>query len=426
MDRRQAIASLGSFAVAGMAALGHGTAMAAPRRKGFLWGAASAAYQVEGNNTNTDLWLLEGLPGTPFAERSADACDHYHRFDDDIALLARLGLNSYRFSIEWARVEPEEGLFSPAMLAHYGRMLDSCRRHGVTPVVTLHHFSSPRWFAAKGGFENADAPALFTRYARTVVEALGDRIGWLCTINEANLSFAPNPAVRETAARATGVATFSTFLFSNVARSKPIVRQCRAAARDAIKQLRPDLPVGYTLAMDDFQDAPGTQARAARWRSGMYDVWLKAAQADDFLGVQTYTRTVIGDRGPITLPAETLRTQVGQEYYPEALGGAVRYAAAIAGVPIIVTENGVATEDDALRVRYIDGAIGSLRAAMREGVDVRGYIHWSLLDNFEWLFGYGPKFGLVAVDRATQTRTIKPSARHLGKWARSHPVLRQD
>ncbi len=410
--------SFGGAAVAGSIAF-KSYAEVMPRKEGFLWGAATAAYQVEGNNTNSDLWLIEGLPATPFKERSGDACDHYHRYDDDIAMLSRLGLNTYRFSIEWARIEPDEGLFSPAILAHYGRMLESCRRHGVTPIVTLHHFSSPRWFSAKGGFENPDAPKLFARYAKIVTEALGDQIGFLCTINEANLSFAPNQAVLEEAARSTGVDKFSTFLFSNVARSKPIVRACHAAAREAVKAIRPALPVGYTLAMDDFQDALGTQGRAARLRSAMYDVWLNEAKSDDFLGVQTYTRTIVGERGPVVLAPDALRTQIGQEYYPEALGGAVRYAASTAGVPIIVTENGVATDDDELRVRYIDGALASLRAAMRDGVDVRGYVYWSLLDNFEWLFGYGAKFGLIAVDRSSQRRALKPSAKHLGKIART-------
>lgn len=388
--------------------------------KDFLWGAATSAYQVEGNNTSSDIWLLEALPNSPFREKSGDACDHYHLFDQDIALLAKLGLNSYRFGIEWARIEPEEGMFSVAALAHYGRMLDSCRRHGVTSVVTLHHFSSPRWFAAKGGFENSDAPMFFARYARRVIETFGEKIGWLCTINEANLSFGPGKRALAGAAAAINAPRFSTFLFSDESRSKPIVRECHAAARAEIKAVRPSLPVGYTLAMDDVQDAPGMEGNAAERRSEMFDVWLSQAKDDDFLGVQNYTRSVFGSRGRLPAPPGALLSQVGQEFYPGALGGAVRYAAATSGVPILVTENGIGIEDDAVRVRYIDEALHSLKAAIDDGVDVRGYIHWSLLDNFEWLFGYRPKFGLVAVDRNTQKRTVKPSAKHLGKIARTN------
>ncbi|WP_097093787.1 glycoside hydrolase family 1 protein [Novosphingobium sp. Chol11] len=392
--------------------------MSQRRKPGFLWGAATAAHQVEGNNINSDIWLLEALPGTPFKERSGDACDHFSRYDDDIALLAKLGLNTYRFSIEWARVEPDEGLFSAAMLAHYGRVLDSCRRHGVVPMVTLHHFTSPRWFAAKGGFENPEAPGLFARYARRVVEAVGDRIDWLCTINEANLTFAPVPSLLKAAAQATGSDTFSTFLFSNLSKSKPIVRDCHAAARAAIKDVRRDLPVGYTLAIDDIQDAPGVSGRAARLNSALYDVWLTAAREDDFIGVQNYSRKVLGDRG-FVMPQTGALGPEGKDFYPASLGGAVRYAASVAKVPVVVTENGIGTADDTIRVRHMDGALASLRNAIKDGVEVRGYIHWSFLDNFEWLSGYGEQFGLVAVDRASQQRIVKPSARYLGKVARA-------
>jgi beta-glucosidase len=302
------------------------------------------------------------------------------------------------------------------MLAHYGRVLDSCRHHRVTPMVTLHHFTSPRWFASRGGFENIDAPKLFARYARRVMESLGDRIDWICTINEANLSFAP--AMLKAAAQATGSSTFSTFLFSNYGKSKPIVRECHAAAREAIKAVRSDVPVGYTLAMDDVQDAPGSTGRADRTRSGMYDVWLKAAQSDDFIGVQNYHRKLIGDKG--FLPTGESKNVPGSpDFYPASLGGAVRYAASVAKVPVVVTENGIGTSDDAARIVHLKGALASLREAIKDGVDVRGYIHWSLLDNFEWLSGYGEQFGLVAVDRTTQKRLIKPSARYLGKIAKS-------
>lgn len=417
IDRRQALGLLP--AVAALASIPV-VARTLPRTKGrkFLWGAATAAHQVEGNNSNSDIWLLEGLEGSPFKDRSGDACDHYALFDNDIAMLAKLGLNTYRFSLEWARIEPDEGLFSNAMLAHYERVIDSCRRHGVIPMVTLHHFTSPRWFAAKGGFENSDAPILFARYARQVMEALGNSIDWLCTINEANLSFAPAPALLKAAGEATGSSNFSTFLFSNYGKSKPIVRECHAAARKAIKGVRSDISVGDTLAMDDIQDAPGVTGRADRVRSGMYDLWLKAAQSDDFVGVQNYHRKLVGEKG--FLPTDpNANVPGGPGFYPASLGGAVRYAASVAKVPVVVTENGMGTSDDAARLLHLKGALASLREAMQDGVDVRGYIHWSLLDNFEWLSGYGEQYGLIAVDRATQKRVIKPSAKYLGSVARS-------
>ena len=130
---------------------------------GFLWGTATAAHQVEGNTVNSDNWLMEHMPGTIFTEPSGDACDHYHRYPDDIALLAELGFNLYRFSIEWARVEPEDGEFSVAELDHYRRMLATCHEHHITPLVTFHHFTSPRWIAAQGGWEAETTPAKFAR-----------------------------------------------------------------------------------------------------------------------------------------------------------------------------------------------------------------------------------------------------------------------
>ena len=325
ISRRTAIMTAAASAAA-LASRSHAAAAREARRfpRNFLWGSATAAHQVEGNNVNSDIWLLEGLPGSPFLERSGDACDSLHLYDQDIALVASLGLDTYRFGIEWARVEPVKGFFSPAMIAHYGRMLDSCRRHGLTTVITLQHFTVPTWFAALGGFENHEAPALFARYAARIVRDLGDRIDWICTINEANLSFGPAVELRHAAAEAVATPYFSSFLFSDAAKSKPILREAHAAARTAIKAIRPSMPVGYTLAMDDIQDAPGAFGQGSRARSDQYDVWLEAARADDFVGVQTYTRTVVGAGGRLPPPPGALRTQVGQEYYPQALGGAVR------------------------------------------------------------------------------------------------------
>lgn len=191
---------------------------------GFLWGTASAAHQVEGGNVNSDCWVLEHVPNTPWVEPSGDACDHYHRYEADIALIAELGLTVYRFSIEWARIEPEEGEFSLAALDHYRRMLETCRAHGLTPIVTYHHFTSPRWFAARGGWEVMENAARFARYCARATERLGDLIGAACTLNEPNLGpllqalgywpaddeIAAAP-YRAAAARAVGAETFGSF-----------------------------------------------------------------------------------------------------------------------------------------------------------------------------------------------------------------------
>jgi len=397
--------------------------------KGFLWGTATAAHQVEGNNRNSDWWLLETVPGTIVKEPSGTACDHYRLYPRDIARIAGLGLGSYRFSVEWARIEPTPGQYDRVALDHYRDMLSACRQHGLHTVVTLHHFTSPLWFAAQGGFENRNAIGAFTRYAEAVVQHCGDLIDTLCTFNEANLSFrdfVPLPVLKpmlDGAQAATKSPHWRSFLFDDVAISKPIVRQCHVSARRAIKAIRPKLPVGLTLAMSDVQDAPGAPGAGAAERSRRYDVWLEGARDDDFVGVQNYTRERIGTAGPIAPPAGSLLTQLNQEYYPAGLAGAVRYASHMTARPILVTENGIGIDDDRVRARYIPEALAGLHKCIADEIDVRGYWHWSAMDNFEWLFGYGPKFGLMTVDRETQVRTAKPSAAVLSAIAKANAII---
>jgi beta-glucosidase len=236
---------------------------------------------------------------------SGDACDHYHRFESDIRLLASLGLNTYRFSIEWARIEPREGEFSRAELDHYRAVLTACRAAGLNTVVTLFHFTAPMWVARKGGFTNPGVVPLFARYAAKVVEYCGDLIDYVSTINEANLSFVdfvPPGAAQSTlaaAARASGSERFGMFLFDDVKVSKPIVRQAHIAARSAIRKVRQALPVGLTLAIDDLQDAPGSSGHAAAARAERYGIWLETAREDDYIGVQNYTRQLIGPQGVV-------------------------------------------------------------------------------------------------------------------------------
>jgi beta-glucosidase len=153
----------------------------------FLWGAATAGHQVEGGNVNADLWPMEWVPESTFNEPSGDACDHYHRYPEDIAALAELGFNAYRFSVEWSRIEPEPGFYSRAALDHYKRMIESCVNQGVTPVVTYNHFTVPCWMAGRGGWGAADAPQRFAAYAARVTEHVGDLLSWVCTLNEPNL-----------------------------------------------------------------------------------------------------------------------------------------------------------------------------------------------------------------------------------------------
>lgn len=400
----------------------------------FLWGTATAAHQVEGNNTNSDFWVAEHLPATIFTEPSGDAIDHYHRYLTDIAQLAELGFNSYRFSIEWARVEPEEGYFSAAAINHYRRMLEACHANNLRPVVTFHHFTSPRWLIAQGGWTNPATAEKFARYCGHVTEKLGEFMEVACTINEANIprmvgllwtakeDQEKQAAFYQAAAATFGVTpdNFAPFMFASSEQGRDVILDAHRQAAAAIKAARPELPVGMTLALSDMQAVPGGEAARDQFRHELQDVFLAATRNDDFLGVQTYSRERYGPEGPLP-PEEGIElTQMGYEFWPQAVEATLRYAAQQAGVPLIVTENGIGTADDTRRVAYYRRAIAGVVNCLQDGLDVRGYYAWSAYDNFEWMLGYRPTFGIIAVDRATQERSVKSSARWLGELAQTN------
>ena len=379
---------------------------------GFLWGTATAAHQVEGGNWNNDWWAWEHRVGTNCAEPSGDACDHYHRYRDDIAQLAALGFGAYRFSLEWSRIEPEEGEFSPAALDHYLRVGEACREHGLEPIVTFHHFTTPRWLAARGGWADPGTAGRFARYCARSARHLSSVLGRVCTINEPNvvatLGYKTGefpPGERDPARR---LAVNEVFVAAH------------REATGAIKSAVPAARVGLTLSMRDFQPHGGGEAALVALREPMQDVFLEACRGDDFVGVQTYTRVRVGPAGPLPPEPGVELTAMGYEFWPEALGATIRRAWAVTGgVPVLVTENGVATDDDERRIAFIGRALAGVLAAIADGVTVEGYLYWSALDNFEWQFGYGPRFGLIAVDRASQRRSVKPSGRWLGEVARA-------
>ncbi len=399
--------------------------------KDFMWGAATAAHQVEGNNINTESWVLEHLPETIYAEPSGDAIDHYHRYPTDIALLAQLGFNSYRFSMEWARIEPEEGEFSYAELEHYRRMLATCHEHGIKPVLTFHHFTSPRWLMRDGGWLDKKTPERFARYCERASKHLGDLISAACTVNEPNLpmllakmlpfNFQETP-FWNSAAQAFGVSPDRLGLFQFVARPqmREIIFAAHRRAFDALHSGPGNFPVGLTLALVDIQAAEGGEGKASEFRKDIADDYLEQLHADDFVGVQTYARMLIGPDGIIPPGENVEKNQMGEEFYPEAIGGTIRHAARVTGIPIIVTENGFSTTDDSRRLEYFQRALRSVASCLEAGIDVRGYICWSAFDNFEWNSGYTPKFGIIEVDRKTQQRTPKPSAYWLGSVARNN------
>ncbi|MFF1360640.1 glycoside hydrolase family 1 protein [Streptomyces sp. NPDC058297] len=382
---------------------------------GFLWGASTSAHQIEGGNTNSDWWQFEHMQ-TPFIkEPSGDACDSYHRWREDMDLLSELGFTDYRFSVEWARIEPAPGEFSQAAIAHYRRMVEGARERGLRPLVTLHHFTAPRWFTERGGWAAGGSDDLFSRYLTAAAPVYATGVEHACTINEPNM-VAVMAAVQR--AHLSGEPLPTTGMpRPDGATSEALIR-AHARAVETVKSCAPHVRTGWSVANQAYQPLPGAEEAAAPVRRQWEDVFLEAARGDDWLGVQAYTRTRIGPDGVLPVPEDAERTLSGWEFYPQALGQAVRDSAALApGVPLIVTENGIATADDARRVQYTSQALESLISAMDDGIDVRGYFHWSALDNYEW-GRYAPTFGLIAVDRETFTRTPKPSAAWLGAMGR--------
>lgn len=427
--------------------------------KDFLTGAATAAHQVEGNNIHSDYWAMEHMAHSTFNEPSFNAVDHYHRYEEDIRLLAQAGLSAYRFSIEWARIEPEEGKFDEAEIAHYRDVLECCHANRITPVVTMMHFTSPVWVIRNGGWESERTVAAFARYCGYVAERLGGLMNYVVTINEANMGlqvaaiaerYKRQMMAKMSQMQAQGLEgtaqigmNFNTmmenmqlqkqenkdvfgteepqnFVSGRTAEGDILVMRAHQAAKEAMKAVKPELQIGLSLSLHDIQAAEGGEERALREWNEEFSHYVPYLLDDDFFGLQNYTRSVIGADGIRPVPQGAEITQMDYEFYPEALEHVIRrvsgeFAANGKEMPIMVTENGIATEDDTRRVAFIERALDGVASCVRSGLPVIGYMYWSLLDNFEWQKGFSMKFGLIAVDRTTQERTPKPSLEFLGK-----------
>ena len=405
-----------------------------PAPKDFLWGTAISAHQSEGNNINSDSWLRENVKPTLYKDRSGDACDSYHRYAEDIQIAAKLGFNCYRLGIEWARIEPNDGFFSNAELDHYAKVLETCRAHGLKPVVTFNHFTTPLWFAERGCFDVPDSPDLFARFCRKAAEHLGGLMHMCTTFNEANVGLlipffgnvdkmrAAVAATNAACAQATGSPKFSGLVWGNSAITTPMLQEAHRKGYDAIKSVRPDLPVGLSLTTQDIQSV-GDPSLVGVYQDKLYGDWVNVAKTHaDFMGVQTYTRFRVDANGLVPPPAGAEMTDAGYEFYPPALANTIRWAHAAIGKPIYVTESGIATDDDTRRIAFIDQALDGVRACIDEGIPVHSYLYWSLIDNFEWTSGYSKHFGLVGVDLQTFKRTLKPSAMHLGAIAKANRI----
>lgn len=390
-------------------------------RDDFIWGAATAAHQIEGGNTNSDFWAVEHSGHSHFTEPSGDACDSYHRYPTDIRLLAEAGLKAYRFSIEWARIEPAQGEFSRAQLLHYRAMIDCCHEHDVLPIVTLHHFTNPRWFAEGGGLRRPDAVERFAAYVDYVSQILAD-VEWVVTINEPNIAalFADMHAIGEPAGTEDAEQDPISLQMALAGGPDPALAPILAAQHHAARgvlRAKTRAKVGWAVATQAFMPTEGNEAK---WQE-VFDAWegvfFDATDGDDFIGIQSYTSQPVDANGPVPHPPHPDNTLAGWAYRPDALAINLRRVWELKGLPLLVTENGIATADDERRIAYVSGALSGLKDAVADGVDVLGYCYWSLLDNYEW-GSYGPTFGLIEIDRHGDfARTPKPSLAWLGSVA---------
>lgn len=398
---------------------------------GFYWGTATSSHQVEGNNTNNDWWAFEQVEGNvKDGTTSGIACDHYNRFDEDFKMSKEFGHNAHRFSIEWSRIEPEEGHFDEKEVDHYRRVLESLHKHELTPFVTLHHFTHPQWFADMGGWTNDRAPELLGRYSGYMAKVLGDAVPFWLTINEPPvlpaLSYIQGehpPGKRDM--------PLAMAAMRNILKSL-------ATMHNAVREHAPHSPkigpvINMTYAMpasESEEDKRAAQAYDQYWNGFWLDGFktgimgppagngeeipgLKGAW--DIMGLNYYSRAVVAyQRGPTGLrqlapPEGSECSTMGWQVYPEGF-----YQCMVRlkqyGIPVYVTENGIGTDDDEQRISYLVRHLYQVKRAIDEGTDVRSYLHWCQQDNFEWAEGFRQKFGLFGTEEGTLNRIPKESA----------------
>ena len=400
--------------------------------EGFYWGTATSSHQIEGNNTKNQWWAWEQEGGhIEDGTVSGIACDHYNRFDEDFALAQEFGHNAHRFSIEWSRIEPEEGVWDEKEVDHYRKVLESLQRHSLVPFVTLQHFTNPVWFEEMGGWTSERAPELLARYAGYMAKALGDAVPFWLTINE--------PPVLPAAQYIAGVFPPQKRDMGLARLAARHILMSLGTMHNAIRENTPHNPkIGPVINMmyvmpasDSEEDKAAAKALDqywnAFWLDGMRDGVIGAPWGDaeevpglkgawDIVGLNYYSRSLAGagsSRGlgvrQVPPPEGAETSTMGWEVYPEGFYQCITRLKQY-GIPVYITENGIGTDDDEQRISYLVRHFNEVRRALDEGVDVRSYMHWCQQDNFEWARGYAQKFGLFGTEEGTLNRIPKPSA----------------
>lgn len=409
--------------------------------EGFNWCVATAAHQIEGYNEHSDWWLWEEIPGNvKNGEHSGAACDHWNRLEEDTALLRDLGVRQYRFSVEWAKIEPREGEFDEAALEHYEREVALLIESGIDPLVTLHHFTMPQWLRAKGGWEWEGAPAAFERYAALVYRRLGPHVRDWVSINEPMVHVVGGYLAGLTPPGKTDVNELAVAVLGMLRSHARAYRVMHEMAAEAGREIR----VGFAHHLRVFTAAHALNPldqfgakmldRAFNWsfidaiETGRFRVHIpfvinvderieNLAGTQDFLGINYYTRDLVrmNFEPPLYMSIEVNRdarlTDLEWEIYPEGFEKVLRRAhRRYPRYPIIITENGLADSRDAMRIDFLKSHLAVLSGLIDEGVPIEGYCHWSFMDNFEWIEGFEPRFGLYEVDYSTFERRPRPSA----------------
>lgn len=380
--------------------------------KDFLWGAATSAHQVEGNNHN-DWTEWEKLGRVERGEQSGLAAGHYSRYAEDFSLAKELGHNAHRLSLEWSRIEPRPGFIDPEAIAHYRSVLLELHRLGIEPLVTLWHFTNPLWIAQHGGWRNRETVDCYGRYVMAVVRELGDLVKYWITVNE--------PTVYSSFAHLLGYWPPEQ---KNPLAAWGVIRNFVEAHRlgyQIIHRHLPDAKVGVANNLSDFVPsrknnfADQTLTSLSRYWHNQW--WLDQTYVDqDFIGLNYYfhhpLKFQLTNLPNLVQPhpdPDKPKSDLGWEIYPAGLGNVLAFLKKY-NRPIIITENGLADAADTQRANFIRGHVAEIEKSLQAGIRIDGYFHWSLLDNFEWREGFRPRFGLVEVDYQTQTRTIRPSA----------------
>lgn len=387
---------------------------------GFYWGAGTSAFQVEGGIENMD-WAKAAQEGR--VPHIGQACDHYHRYEADFDIAKSLGHNAHRLSIEWSRIEPEEGKFDEKEIEHYRMVLTALRERGIEPFVTLWHFTLPLWFSEKGGFERKDAPEIFARYCGYVAGQLGDLCTQFSTINEA-LPYTSNGYRRGTWPpfhKWPGIDALGTPRYSskhdtrartswwNILRYFQVLKKLARAhnsAYDAIKEARPQAIVSIVHHVLLFHSNRNPLNQIKAWfmnQHWTHDHMRRINKKCDWIGLNYYMHKKFGD-GEVYE-----KSDMGWDVYPEGVCDALRMLSRYKK-PLYISEAGVADADDDIRPEYIKRQVVAVRCALEEGIDVRGHMYWSLMDNYELALGFEKRFGLIEIDYDTLERKIRPSA----------------